>query len=112
MSYLSSRNDLSNKSIALLYSDAFFAGDFEKFKNIGDWLFFAKSMYPEHLKDGSEEYYNTLARSAYYKCFKLLNKQWLLYEELADQFPIFTEEIKKSIRAPKQRFFLFNDSFF
>ncbi len=96
-------NDLSNQSLTLLYKQAIDTASFERFKNIGDWLFFTRSIYPEHLTGASEEYYETLARSSYYTCYTMLNRQWALYEELADQFNLFTNTIKKSIRTPSDK---------
>lgn len=107
-------NDLSNQSLTLLYKQAIETASFEKFKNIGDWLFFIRSIYPEHLTGASEEYYENLARSSYYTCYTMLNRQWVLYEELADQFNILTNTIKKSIRTPlnKSGLLFLNNSLF
>lgn len=95
--YTSSSNDLSKTSLTLEYKKALDSGDFEKFQQIADWLLFAKSMFPNSLVDASEEYYNTLARSAYYKCYIMLRRKWLVYEELAEGFPTFTKMINKSL---------------
>jgi hypothetical protein len=100
--YIEAEDDLSNRSLTLLYKEALDSGSFDKLQNIGDWLMFTKSLYPDSLTGASIEYYDTLARSAYYKCYLLLKREWLVYEELADQFPYFTETINQSFHTPNK----------
>lgn len=94
--YIDAEDDLSNHSLTLLYKEGIESGSFDKLQNIGDWLMFTKSLYPDSLNGASVEYYDTLARSAYYKCYLILQRQWVVYEELADQFPYFTKAINES----------------
>lgn len=101
--YIKAEIDLSNHSLTLLYKDGLESGSFDKLQNIGDWLMFTKSLYPDSLTGASIEYYDTLARSAYYKCYLMLKRQWLVYEELADQFPYFTETINQSFHSFNHR---------
>jgi hypothetical protein len=84
--YKSAEFDLSKDSITLLFAQARHKQDFLTYQNLGDWIFFANTIAPNHLKSGSKDYYDTIARSSYYSCYKLINKQWKLFEELSDNF--------------------------
>jgi len=79
--------DLSKDSLTIIYSKAKSEQCFELFQNIADWILFSKSIHPESLRGASEDYYNVLAQDSYYRCYRLLNRQWSLFEELADKFP-------------------------
>ena len=94
---ITSENDFSNQSVTLLYATAHEKISFNEFKNIGDWLFLTKSLFPDSLQGASPAYYNAIAQSSYYKCYLLLNRQWLLFEELADQFPVYTQTIHAAL---------------
>jgi hypothetical protein len=78
--------DYSGESITLVYAEATFKQDFLTFQNIGDWLFFCNTMFPEYLKDAPSNYYCSIAQLSYYSCYRLINRQWKLYEKLADEF--------------------------
>ncbi|HVI41866.1 MAG TPA: hypothetical protein VM577_14545 [Anaerovoracaceae bacterium] len=91
--------DLSNQSITLVYAQAISNYRFDLFQTVGDWLLFAKSLYPQHLKDASPEYYNVLAQCSYYKCYRIVNRQWPIFEELADMFPHFVDHIQQNLRV-------------
>lgn len=84
-------NDLSKDSLTIKYAEAKFSYEFEKFQILGDWIFFTKSIYPNSLNKASPEYYDSIAQNSYYKCYKLLDKKWIVFEELSDQFPYFTK---------------------
>lgn len=86
--------DLSKDSITLTFSQARNKQDFSTFQNIGDWIFFSKTLISPHLHYASEDYYTTIARLSYYSCYKLINKQWRLFEELADNFIVLEKETK------------------
>jgi hypothetical protein len=101
-------DDFSTKSITLLYNQAIENYDFETFRKLGDWLFFAKSMYPKSLNSASPEYYNAIAQCSYYTCYRILHGQWLLYEELADEFPRLTADINRSLSRSSDNTFLLN----
>jgi len=102
---INNNKDLSKDSITLLYNKALESYSFSIFQNIGDWLFFTKSMFPKSLKNASIEYYNAIASSSYYKCYIIMNRQWLIFEELADQFNSFTKMVNESLRnSSKDRF--------
>jgi hypothetical protein len=85
-------------SYTLAYKDALDTYDFKKIQEIGDRILFAKSIFPESLKGASIEYYNSIASSAYYKCHIMLNKEWIIFEELSDQFTVYTLQIQESLR--------------
>ncbi len=95
---IASSGDLSKESVTLLYNKALENYSFETFRNIGDWLFFAKCMFPASLNGASPEYYNAIASSSYYKCYVIMKRQWLIFEELADQFGPFTSKVKRALR--------------
>ncbi len=89
--------NLYGKSITLEYNKAQLEHSFELYQQIGDWILFIKSMYPESL-NVSGEYYDSIARLSYYKCYRIVNKQWRLYEELADKFPLVVKCLHAEMR--------------
>ena len=96
---VSIERDFVNESLTFALKDAHDSMDFKSFKELGDWLFFTKSMFPRSLAGADPGYYDSIARTSYYKCFLLLNRKWLLYEELADQFSEYTQTINQSLGA-------------
>lgn len=92
------RDDLSKESVTLLYNKALENYSFNNFRKIADWLFLAKCMFPKSLKGASSDYYNSIAQNSYYKCFAIMNKEWLIFEELADRFEPLTTSVNKSLR--------------
>ena len=90
--------DYSGESVTLILSQAKFAYSFELYQNLGDWILFCQSTFPDHLKDASPEYYSAVAQECYYRCYKIVNKKWLLFEELADNLPQFVDVIHKHLR--------------
>jgi hypothetical protein len=97
--YKSVQFDLSKDSVTLLFAQARNKQDFLTYQNLGDWIFFANTIAPQHLRFASKDYYDTIARLSYYSCYKLINCQWQLFEELADDFLILEEEVKKRLPA-------------
>ena len=91
------QDDLSTQSLTLIYNQAIQNYEFETFRMIGDWLFFTKTLFPKSLNGASPQYYSSLARTSYDRCHRILKKQWVLYEELADQFDALTKECRTSI---------------
>jgi len=100
---ISSERDFTNESLTFALKRAHDNKSFNSFRELGDYLFFTKSMFPQSLKGADLNYYDSIARTSYYKCFLLLNKQWVLYEDLADQFPRYTKIVNQSLNAPKRR---------
>jgi hypothetical protein len=94
--YKTSQFDLSKDSATLLLAQARAKQDFLIYQNLGDWLFFSKSMFPESLKNASENYYDNVAKLSYYSCYRII-KTWRIYEELADEFVTLTEQIRTSL---------------
>lgn len=89
--------DYSKDSLTLLYADAKFRQDFNTFQNIGDWLFFCNTLFPEHLNKASRDYYHSMGRLSYYSCYKLINRQWKLYEKMADEFVYLSHSTRNII---------------
>lgn len=93
--YKSAEFDLSKDSITLLFAQARNKQDFLTYQNLGDWIFFANTLAPYHLKFASKDYYDTVARLSYYSCYKLINRQWRLFEELSDNFLTLESRVKQ-----------------
>jgi len=91
--------DLSKDSVTLLFAQARNKHDFLTYQNLGDWIFFSNTMAPSHLHDASRDYYQTIARLSYYSCYKLINKQWKLFEELSDNFPKLERQVKTKLES-------------
>jgi len=95
--FRSADHDLSKDSVTLLFAQARNKHDFLTYQNLGDWIFFSNTMAPRHLHDASQDYYQTIARLSYYSCYKLINKQWKLFEELSDNFPKLEHQVKTKL---------------
>lgn len=93
--YKATNDDFSKESLTILYAKARYAQDFNTYQNIGDWMFFTRTMFPEHLNNASENYYTALAQMSYYQCYKII--KWQLYEFLADDFIKLTNHSRKII---------------
>lgn len=89
--------DLSKDSVTLLFAQARNKQDFLVYQNLGDWIFFTNTMAPNHLKNASKDYYDTIARLSYYSCYKIINRQWKLFEELSDNFLFLESEVKNKL---------------
>lgn len=83
--YRSANTDLSKHSVTVEYSLAKFERDFVRFQNIGDWLFFTNTLYPDSLSHASKSYYHSVGQMSYYSCYTIV-RDWKLYEQLADRF--------------------------
>lgn len=95
--YKSAQPDLSKDSVTLQFAQARHNQDFLIYQNLGDWIFFANTLAPAHLKFASKDYYDTVARLSYYSCYKLINKQWKLFEELSDNFLSLERQVKNKL---------------
>lgn len=89
--------DLSKDSVTILFAQARSNQDFLAYQNLGDWIFFANTLAPNHLRFASKDYYDTVARLSYYSCYKLINRQWKLFEELSDNFIILEKQVKSKL---------------
>lgn len=97
-SFRNSSIDYSNESLTLIYWDAQQKGDFVKYQRLADWVLFTASIFPEHLNGATTEYYYSIGQLSYYACYRLLNRSWQLYEELADDFVPLSEQTRSIIR--------------
>jgi hypothetical protein len=95
--YKTAKFDLSKDSVTLLLAQAHNKQDFLTYQNLGDWIFFANTIAPDCLHDASKDYYDAVARRSYYSCYKLINRQWKLFEEMADNFNSLEEQVKKRL---------------
>jgi hypothetical protein len=98
-SFKRSQFDYSKQSITLLYSEAKSRQDFLTFQRVGDWLFLCHSVFPEHLNQASSDYYLAVGQLSYDYCYRLLNKEWKLYQCLADNLPNLTKQTRNIIRS-------------
>ena len=95
--YKSAQFDLSKDSVTILFAQARNNQDFLTYQNLGDWIFFANTLAPNHLHHASKDYYDTLAKLSYYSCYKLIDRQWKLFEELADNFNALESQVKSKL---------------
>jgi len=97
--YRSAQFDLSKESIGLAFLTARNKNDFLLYQTIGDWVFFASSLYPESLRHANQDYYFDLGRLSYFSCYRLLNRSWQSYERLADSFIPLSRHIHYSFQS-------------
>ena len=95
--YKSAEFDLSKDSVTLLFAQGREKQDFLTYQNLGDWIFFANTIAPSHLRGASKNYYDNIARVSYYSCYRLINRQWKLFEELADNYPVLERQVKEKL---------------
>lgn len=89
------KHNFSNESITLIFAKAKSENKFELFQALGDWILFTESVYPQHLKYASKDYYFAMAQISYFRCYRLINKTWDLFEELSDDFPRIVSKLQK-----------------
>jgi hypothetical protein len=97
--YKTADQDLSKDSLTLLLSQARSKQDFLTYQNLADWIFFANTVAPKHLQFASKDYYDTVARASYYTCYRLINRQWKLFEELSDNFLTLESQVKERLSS-------------
>jgi hypothetical protein len=95
--YRSANYDYSKYSITSLFAQARSNHNFSVYQNLADWIFFINSLAPAHFKHADKDYYDTVGRLSYYSCYRLINRQWKLFEELADNFIMLENEVKNKI---------------
>lgn len=72
--------------------------NFSNFQRLADYLFFTLITAPQYLeRHASQDYYHTIARLSYYSCYKLINRQWLCLEEIADRMLELEDQIKQRL---------------
>lgn len=89
--------NLANRSITLLYAEARDSHKFHNFQTLADWLLFARSVFPNSLTAADAEYYDVIAQNCYYTCYRLIERKWVIFEELADIFPAIVQEINENL---------------
>lgn len=89
-------DDMSDESVVLAFMRAQETADFGGFQRIGDWVLWVETFMPDAVKD-KRQVVETFGRLAYARCFRLLKKQWPLYEELADDLPRLTRLARRSL---------------
>lgn len=97
--FKTSEYDLSKNSITLSFAQARQNHNFLGYQNIGDWIFFANTFAPLSLHGANKEYYDTIARLSYYSCYKILNRQWKLFEELSDNLVFLENQVCKKFSS-------------
>ena len=98
-SYKFSTNDLSQENITVLFAQAKMNNDFYLLQRVADYIFWAQTVHPGHLY--STSYYEDIARISYYSCYKILNKQWLVFDELSDNFILLEKQTQNKLRTIK-----------
>lgn len=96
--YKIANDDYSNRSLTILYSKAKKERNFLIFQNLADYIFFSRTFFPEYLSNASIDYYQSLAQSSYYTCYKIVDKKIDIYQELADRFQELTEQTHSIIQ--------------
>jgi hypothetical protein len=94
--------DLGQYGVGLVFCQARERKNFAECQNIGDWLFFCRTMFPESLRFASEEYYNNIARLSYYTCYQMM-RSWRVYEQLADEYILLTEQTRDNLIKMQSR---------
>jgi hypothetical protein len=87
--------DLPSDSITLTFFEAKRKQEFATYQSLGDWIFFCRVEFPETLRHASEDFYLTIGQLSYYSCYRLLNRQWQCYEELADRWELLEDEARE-----------------
>jgi len=86
--------DLSNYSVGEMFCQARQRQNFATYQDLADWLFVSQSIFPQHLHHASKDYYDNIAQMSYYSCYNLINRQWKLYQELADSLISLEEQVQ------------------
>ena len=79
--------DFQNKSLTLEFAKAKFESSFKIYNELADHILFMETVFKGSLNGATTEYYYAIAQSSYFKCHILMNRSWILYEELADRLP-------------------------
>lgn len=95
--YRTASFDYSKDSVTLLYARAKNTQSFAEFQNIADWIFYSEILFPESLNSASADYYQTVAKMSYFTCYKLIQRKWKCFDELADQYSYIVDKTKQII---------------
>ena len=102
--YRNSVFDLSKDSITLTFIKARQNNNFSDYQNIGDWIFWASTIAPQHLKNATREYYIYVAKNCYNQCYLIVNKKWKLFLELSEKFEVLEESVRNQL---SQKYIIF-----
>lgn len=91
----SAQEDMSKESIVLAFAQARDTGEFMKFQRIGDWVMWGMAFAPESFDVPKVAV--DLGRLSYYTCWRLTQKEWRVYEELADEMPRLSRELRRRL---------------
>lgn len=85
--------DMSNESIVQAFQNARSTGGFAAYQRIGDWVLFVSTVMPNAMRT-EQEAIQTIGQLAYLSCYRLINRKWDVYEELADQLPLVARRVR------------------
>lgn len=89
LKYQNSNFDLSDRSITIEFFEARNIYNFEKFQNLGDWIFFYNSVFD----NSNKKYFDEIGKESYAYCYKIV-KQWELFNELSVKLPLLENQTK------------------
>lgn len=89
--------DMSKESVVLAFHDARFTGNFATFQRIGDWALWLGSFHPSTMKNNCNVI-ETFGRLSYHACHRIMQGQWVIYEELADELPNIVERVNLKLK--------------
>lgn len=84
--------ELISSPITLLYARARERAGFIHHQQLADWLFWTKSVAPQHLHHAVPAYYDAVAQFSYFACYRMV-REWVLFEELSDRFSELTQQV-------------------
>ena len=96
LAHPSSNDAFEQRSIVLAYADARLSGDFIKFQRIGDYVLWAETIIPESIAL-DREVVVTIGKLSYYTCYRLTQRSWPVYVELAEQLPAISAAARKRL---------------
>lgn len=83
-------------SVVLAFCEARRTGDFARYQRLGDETLFVSSVFPEAIVE-HRDLIVSLGSLSYYACYRLTQRQWTVYEELADQLPLVARAVKRRL---------------
>lgn len=86
-----------DQPIVIIFSLAKERLSFQSFQQLADWIFWMGVWFPEGMAERSLAL--AIAQNSYYWCYRLTDRKWKVFEELADTTPklIHTVSANKSI---------------
>jgi hypothetical protein len=97
MKYVVSNNDnLCDRSIVLAWAEARDSHDIVKFQRLGDWILWSASLVPQSFD--SLGIVQAVGQQSYDACYRLLRRQWKLYDELASDLPRIVSSVNQRLQ--------------